>query len=122
MRRLPVRIPGAEHAGMNTMDLWDQALATLKPSERSEFPNNSADSRDAIQQLLQDVQQRRDTARKKRWKFTRSDGSTIILRDVLEKIISSISRYAKVVDVAVNADPLHAAPAWAVIRFLIQVR
>ena len=68
------------------------------------------------------MQEKRDIAHKKRWKFTKSNGSVVILRDVFEKIFKSISRYAKVIDVAVNVDPLHAAPAWAVIRLLLQVR
>ena len=103
------------------MDLWDQALEGLDSSDRSQFPSEILSSREAIQQLLEDVQKRRDAAREKRWRYTKSDGSVIILRDIFEKILNSISRYAKVIDVAVNADPLHAAPAWAIIRFLLQV-
>lgn len=102
------------------MALWNEALESLDLSDRQQL-SNGLDSRETIPRLLQDVREERDIARDRRWKFTKSDGSIIILRDVLEKTLHSISKYAQAVDVAVSTDPLHAAPPWAILRLLLQV-
>lgn len=56
-----------------------------------------------------------------RWKHTRRSGETVILRDVLDKIVRWIDIFKQVGDVAVQYDPAHAALPWAGIRFILQV-
>lgn len=103
------------------MDAWTKALQNLDPHDRQYFLVTQSPSANVLGSLLKDVQTKRDAAHEKRWKFTKSDGSIIILRDVLEKIVHSISKYARVVDVAVSTAPMYAAPPWAVIGLLLQV-
>lgn len=96
-------------------------MQNLDLHDKQYFLVSQSDPQKLLASLLKDVQAKRDAAHAKRWKFTKSDGSTIIIRDVLEKIVNSISKYARVVDVAVSTAPMYAAPPWAVIRFLLQV-
>ena len=103
------------------MDLWDRALQQLGQEDRQSLLNLSVNPREALLGTLKAAEAKRDAAYQKRWSFTRSNGSKVIIRDVLEKIVHSITTYAKAVDVAVNAAPLYASPPWAVIRFLLQV-
>lgn len=56
---------------------------------------------------------------RKRWKFSRSNGEELFLRDIFEKIGESVNRFKGVVDVAVQYDPAHAALPWAAARFLL---
>ncbi|KAI9704106.1 MAG: hypothetical protein M1836_006967 [Candelina mexicana] len=103
------------------MDLWSKALESLEPDDKQHFPVLQGKPQDILTDILKEVQAKRDTAHKKRWKFTKSNGSTIILRDVFEKIVHTVTSCARAVDVAVSTAPLHAAPPWAIIRFLLQV-
>ena len=56
------------------------------------------------------------------WTLKKRNGETIILRDVMEKIIVWVERFIAVGDAAIQYDPAHAAPAWAAIRFVLQVK
>lgn len=103
------------------MDSWSKAIQNLDLHDKQYFLVSQSRPQKVLEDLLKDVQAKRNAAHEKRWKFTKSDGSTIILRDVLEKIVHSISKYARVMDVAVNAAPMYAAPPWAVIGLLLQV-
>lgn len=103
------------------MDTWSRALQNLDPDDKQYFLVTQSHPPKVLASLLKDVQAKRDAAHEKRWKFTKSDGSIIILRDVLEKMVFSISKYARVVDVAVSTAPMYAAPPWAVIGLLLQV-
>ena len=89
-------------------------MQNLEPHDRQYFrvcSQNHDPQTMTLASLLEGVQAKRDAAHEKRWKFTKSDGSTIILRDVLEKMMNSISKYARIVDVAVGAAPMYAAPS-----------
>ena len=103
------------------MDPWSKALQNLDPLDKQYFLVSQSRPQKVLEDLLKEVQAKRNAAHEKRWKFTKSNGSTIILRDVLEKIVHSISKYARVMDVAVNVAPMYAAPPWAVIGLLLQV-
>lgn len=104
------------------MDLWSRALESLDPCDKEQFQVLQNDPQKVIDTILKDAQAKRDATYKKRWRISKSNGSTIILRDVFEKIVRSISKYAQAVDVVVNTAPMYAAPPWAAVRFLLQVK
>ena len=103
------------------MDFWRKALENLDPDDRKHFTASESDPRSILAGILKEARAKRATAHHKRWKFKKSDGSVIILRDVFGKIVESVSRYAQAVDVAVNTAPFYAAPPLAVVRCLLQV-
>lgn len=57
---------------------------------------------------------------RKRWKFKKSNGEVIILRDVAEKIVAWVEKFISVGDTIVQYNPAHAALPWAAVRFLLQ--
>lgn len=63
----------------------------------------------------------REGQAKFRLKYKRSNGDSVHLYDVFEKIVKWVEKIKEVGDVAEQYDPGHAALAWAAIRFLLQV-
>ena len=109
---------------MTTPDLtdpWGKAFQSLTDAEKDQLKYFREDRRTNVQGALDEAQAKREAVLQKRWKFERSDGTVIILRDVFEKIVRWISKYANGMDVLANADPIHAGLAWGAVRFLLQV-
>jgi hypothetical protein len=76
--------------------------------------------------ILSDLRDETEKARQqclvKRWKYTRKTGETVILRDVLSKVIKWVDVFREIGTTAVSYDPTHAALPWPGILFLLQVR
>ena len=102
--------------------LWAQALQALHPEDKQQISSFQYDHTQVLNDVLAEAQAKRDETLRKRWRFKKSDGSIIILRDVFEKVVHWISSFARVMDVAVNADPVHAGLPWAAVRFLLKVK
>jgi hypothetical protein len=64
---------------------------------------------------------KKDCESQKRTLFTKSDGTEVKIRDVLEKIASWIRRFEPIGDAVAQFDPVHAALPWAGVKFLIEV-
>ena len=106
------------HSFPNWEDGWKKACETLHPDDRKRILQTGSSD---VNDVLKETRTKRDLAISKRWRLTKSDGTTIILRDVFEKILGWISRYTQVVDILANADPVHAGLPWGACRFLLQV-
>ena len=70
--------------------------------------------------VLKDAEDKRALSMRKRWKYTKPNGDTIIVRDVLEKIVRWIEKFKETGDIIVQYDPGHAALPWAAVRFLLR--
>ena len=56
------------------------------------------------------------------WKYTRKDGTVVILREVFNKIVSSITKFQDAADFLVSLDATgHAALPWAGVKFFLSV-
>ncbi|KAE8369231.1 hypothetical protein BDV27DRAFT_153305 [Aspergillus caelatus] len=75
---------------------------------------------DIITEILEETEKKKKLCLKKRWKVE-FRGKTIILRDLLDKIIEWARQFTAIVDVAVQYDPTSASLLWAGIRFLLHV-
>lgn len=102
-------------------DGWKKACEALHPDDKKLVYSLQAKSSDCLDDVLKEARTKRDLAISKRWKVTKADGTTVILRDVFEKLLSWVSRYTQVADTLANADPLHAGLPWGACRFLLQV-
>jgi hypothetical protein len=51
----------------------------------------------------------------------KSDGTTVVLRHVFDKIVSWINKFKGIGDILGQFDPVHASLPWAAIRFFLQV-
>ena len=103
-------------------DLWSKALDTLDAKLRNSLVLTNASRSHVLSRALTEAQESRKLCMQKRWKFEKRNGQTVILRDVVEKIIVWVEKFIAVGDAAFQYDPVHAAPAWAAFRFVLQVR
>ncbi|OCK86545.1 ankyrin, partial [Cenococcum geophilum 1.58] len=102
-------------------DLWALAAAQLNDEDRRNLDFSRPDKLNILADLHALTEKSKQTCIEKRWKYTRKSGETVILKDVFDKIIRWIDIFKQVGDVAVQYDPVHAALAWAGIRFVLQI-
>ena len=101
--------------------LWEKALDTLEPELRNSLNLTAASRIDVLSKVLKEAREKKQVCAQKCWTFKKRNGESIILRDMVEKIIVWVEKFIKVGDAAVQYDPVHAAPAWAAFRFVLQV-
>ncbi|KAB2575166.1 hypothetical protein DBV05_g6187 [Lasiodiplodia theobromae] len=106
--------------GPQVRNYWQLALDSLSPDLKANINLASTSRRDILEAVLQVSEEKRTLCMKKQWRFKKSNGEEIILRDVLEKISRWIDRFKAVGDTAVQFDPSPASLAWAAVRFLLQ--
>ena len=74
-----------------------------------------------LSHVLEVAEESRKECMKKRWRYTRKSGETVIFVDLFSKIVKWINIFKDIGDTAVQYDPVHAALPWAGVRFLLQV-
>ncbi|KAL9076264.1 MAG: hypothetical protein Q9157_003711, partial [Trypethelium eluteriae] len=104
-----------------SQDLWLKALETLDGDLKTELIIENIAHVDLPTMLLKIVQDKKQVCLKKRWKYRRSNGEEIVLRDILEKITRWLEKFRAIGDTVATYDPTHAALPWAGVRFIIQV-
>ncbi|CZR60508.1 related to vegetatible incompatibility protein HET-E-1 [Phialocephala subalpina] len=104
---------------------WTKALESLSENDRlqlqSNFPPDQAHYRGMLEEVLDIAVEKKQLCIKKAWKFKKSDGKVVIVRDLFEKIVVWVQKFKEVGDVAVSYDPGHAALPWAAVRFLLTI-
>ena len=109
------------HGTPSWEDCWKRACEGLHPNDKKLVFSLQAEPSDCLDEVVKEARTKRDLAMSRRWKIAKANGTTIILRDVFEKILNWVSRYTQVVDILANADPVHAGLPWGACRFLLQV-
>lgn len=102
-------------------DLWASAVAELSDKDRENINFSRPDMLDTLSDLLELTTYSKQECIKKRWRYTRKSGETIIFVDLFSKIAKWVDIFKQVGDTAVQYDPVHAALPWAGVRFLLQV-
>lgn len=100
--------------------LWQRAWDSLDDEVKAGV-SLRANSRSIADAILHTANEKTDLCLRKRWKFRKSSGEEIIVRDVLEKVISWANKFKAVGDVATQYDPIHSSLPWAAVRFILQV-
>ncbi|KAL4744654.1 hypothetical protein BDW72DRAFT_208843 [Aspergillus terricola var. indicus] len=100
---------------------WQQALASLDADSKAALSSVSTRKLDIIGAVLSAAEDKRRLCVRKQWKFRLSSGRTVVLRDVLEKVVGWIDRFKAAGDVAMQYSPEHVALPWAAFRFLLTV-
>ncbi|KAL2130799.1 hypothetical protein VTI74DRAFT_5942 [Chaetomium olivicolor] len=100
---------------------WQKALDRLDPNLKTALISVSMRKIDVVSAVLRAADDKRQLCIPKQWRFTAPNGSVIVVRDVLEKVVSWINRYKAVGDVASQYDPVNASLPWAAFRFLLNV-
>ncbi|KAI9708535.1 MAG: hypothetical protein M1820_003997 [Bogoriella megaspora] len=101
--------------------LWLRALGALDERDRTHIEASYSDNRPVLLDLLSIVEQKKEECQKRGWKYTKSNGEQIIVRDVVDKIAKWVWKFKEIGDVIVNYDPAHASLPWGLIRFILQV-
>lgn len=108
----------------SSKSLWDIAVQKLSPEDRQHIDFNCPKAPQkllVLDQLRCAAEEKKNLCLAKRWKYSKKNGETIILRDVIDKIITWIDKFIRIGDCAVQYDPIHAALPWAGVRLLLQV-
>lgn len=107
---------------ISSQDLWNKALSTLEVELRNSLDLTKVSRANVLSKALKEAEQKRQLCAQKCWTFKKRNGEVIVLRDVIEKIIVWVEKFIAVGDNAMQVDPVHAAPAWAAFRFVLQVK
>lgn len=107
---------------MSSSNLWTKALDTLSVELKNSLDLTRASHAYILSKALAEAQGIKQVCTQKSWTLKKRNGETIILRDVVEKIIVWVEKFIAVGDAAMQYDTAHAAPAWAAFRFVLQVR
>lgn len=102
-------------------NLWQKALETLDDDLKASLDFKKSTKHNILAAVLKTAEEKKQLCLKKRWKFKKSNGEEVILRDVVEKIIVWLEKFKSIGDVAVPYDPTHCSLPWAGVRFLLQV-
>ncbi|SCO58272.1 related to ankyrin 1 [Fusarium fujikuroi] len=116
---MATQMPPPSHASVQS--LWDQAFNSLGADLKTSLGQAATHKRDILAAALEAAETRKATSLRKRWKFKRSNGEVVIIRDVLEKIAKWIDSFKAVGDAAVQFDASNASLPWAAVRLLLQV-
>ena len=96
-------------------------MERLSNEEKKDVDVNCCDKLGILKDILEAVEEKKELCLQKRWKYRRANGETVILRDVLGKMVRWVSKFQEVGDNAVQYDPVHAALPWAAVRFILKV-
>ena len=102
---------------------WAIALELLSPEDRQAIAFDGQDRLDVLKNLQNETNTAKEIAVEKRWRcrWPGRGGETVILRDLLSKIVTWLDRFKEIGDIVVQYDPVHAALPWAGVRFLLKV-
>lgn len=101
-------------------NLWEKAFATLDSDLQRAINHKTSSSTNIAAAALRTAKEKRDICLRKRWRYRKSNGKDIILRDVLDKIVGFLDKFVAMGDTAVQYDPAHASLPWAGVRFVLR--
>ena len=105
----------------DSKDLWALGAAKLSEDDKRNINFSRPDKLKILSELLTTTKESQKKCIDKRWRYTRRSGETVIIRDLLDKVIKWVDLFKQVGDTVVQYDPVHAALPWAGVRFLLQV-
>ncbi|KAH0149993.1 hypothetical protein KCU67_g10844, partial [Aureobasidium melanogenum] len=102
-------------------DYWKLAYDSLKSNIKGTIDSSTTHGRDVVAAALEAAKEKHQLCLKKQWKIKEPNGDTIVVRDVVEKVVKWITKFKEIGDIAVQYDPVHASLPWAGVRFLLQL-
>lgn len=96
------------------LNLWWKALDSLDPTLQANLTSIvNRQKGDVVGFLLREAERKKDLCLQKQWKVNMR-GKTIILRDVLDKIIAWVGQFRAVIDVVAQYDPSFNISQWTI--------
>ncbi len=108
-------------ASTAVVTLWDKAVSSLTDEDKQSIDFSRTDKTTILADVLHAAELKKQLCLQKRWKYTKSNGHVIILRDLCEKMIKWVDKFKATGDLALQYDPSHASLPWAAVRFLLQL-
>jgi hypothetical protein len=99
---------------------YDIAIEKLSVDERAQVDSDMASSCN-IYSVLDAASKAKAERDENKWRYTKSNGEVIILRERFDKIIEGFTKYADCISIAIQHQPEVTSLVWAAARFLIQV-
>ncbi len=103
------------------MSLWDKAVESLKDKHKFKFDFQQEDKHAILIDILKEIQGKKQACIERRLKYKKKNGDFVVLYDVYEKMVTWVTKFKEIGDIATQYDPGHAALPWAAVRFFIQV-
>jgi hypothetical protein len=104
--------------------ILEKALEKLTQKERDvlniHILSSNADADLALTLALNEAKKKQEVCRGKLW-VCDVGKHKVRARDVAEKVVKWLDRFKSVLDVAVSADPIHAALPWAAVRVVLEI-
>ncbi|PCH02638.1 Hypothetical protein PENO1_036910 [Penicillium occitanis (nom. inval.)] len=107
--------------------LWDEAANLLSKEDRKYLNFDDQDQTtksskgQTPQRILEDIESQIEAGKRKQWRFRKSNGDEVTIREVLEKVAKWVNKFKEIGDVVVQYDPVHAALPWAALRFFLMI-
>lgn len=93
----------------------------MSPEDKAHIDFQCPDKLRILNDVLVAAEEKRQECIKKQWKYKKSNGRIIIIRDLFDKILKWVDTFKQIGDIAVQYDPGHATLPWAGVRFILQV-
>lgn len=100
---------------------WEEAIQLLHLDAAEEIRLKNDEKLDTLAEVLAAANGKRDQMKDKEWRYTRSNGTTVVFRDIFERIASRLNKLKDIGDTLTQVDPAHAGIPWGVIKFFLQV-
>ncbi|KAL7266669.1 hypothetical protein RUND412_010779 [Rhizina undulata] len=100
--------------------LWEKAVDKLDPADRKEFNLEVADI-NTLKDVLQAANNKRQECEDKRWKYQKENGDEVVLRNVVNRLLTNLNKFVNIGDVAVPFCPQPVSAAWSLFQFLLKV-
>ncbi|KAF2729772.1 hypothetical protein EJ04DRAFT_580377 [Polyplosphaeria fusca] len=105
-----------------SLSLWEKAFDDLNEHDKKELQIGPGSGTTDIDIVVTIVQSKRDECVKEQWVlYTNTQGDSVLVRDVINKVSDWIVIFREVGDNVVQYDPGHAALSWAAVRLLLQL-
>jgi len=98
--------------------LWEKAIDKLSEEDRKTMTLDVTDKMSCVRDAIKITKDARDVCSEKQWKFN-IRGKEILLRDVAEKLLSNIDKFAEIGTIITTYEP-HSAVPWAAFQFLLK--
>ncbi|KAL5391936.1 hypothetical protein PMIN04_007501 [Paraphaeosphaeria minitans] len=102
-------------------DRWEKALRSIDDEDVQKLHVNGADRITILKHISVDVEAKKQICVAKHWKYTKSNGEVVVLRDVFDKIAMWVERFKQIGDVVAQYDATNMSLPWAGIRLVLQV-
>ncbi|ROV99843.1 hypothetical protein VSDG_02992 [Cytospora chrysosperma] len=87
----------------NPRRIWEKVFSSLDGNLKAVLDTTKTYKRDIVGAVLKEVENKRQDAARRRWKFKKSNGEVVIVRDMLEKIAGWLKKFKEMGNAAVHA-------------------